>query len=187
VNPHVAHPRIYNDYFTLKSGSHLLKLSIAHAFAQSTLLSRHETTADRVLRAPGIAAIPRQLAASGQLALQRRDALKHTGRLFALRRDVNLLGDVLDVPELFWSEASLKDLYDAVREYMEIESRTQALNEKLGVANDMVRAAPPCPHAYTHARRSARRDPRPPEQLRDGAHHLDHHLVRLASPPPLFS
>ena len=126
----------------LKSSSHLLKLSISHAFAQSTLLARYETTAQRVLSAPETVAIPRQLARSGALQLKRRDALKLTGRLFKLRRDVNLVSNVLDVPELFWSEASLKDLYDAVREYMEIGGRVEALNEKLSVASDLVRK--PC-------------------------------------------
>jgi uncharacterized Rmd1/YagE family protein len=135
----VAHPRIYNDYFTLKSSSHLLKLSIAHAMAQSTLLARYEASAVRTLSAQRTTAIPRQLALSGALKLKRREALKLTGALFALRRDVNLLGHVLDVPELFWSEASLKDLYDAVREYMEIDHRVQVLNEKLAVASDLVR------------------------------------------------
>ena len=61
-----------------------------------------------------------------------------TGRLFKLRRDVNLVSNVLDVPELFWSEASLKALYDAVRDYMEIKPRAQVLNEKLGVASVFV-------------------------------------------------
>ena len=84
--------------------------------------------------------IPRQLAATGELRLRRRDALRLTGRLFQLRRDVNLVSNVLDVPELFWSEASLKDLYDAVREYMEISPRVHVLNEKLAVASDLVRA-----------------------------------------------
>lgn len=79
--------------------------------------------------------------------MKRHEALKLTGRLFKLRRDVNLVSNVLDVPELFWSEASLKDLYDAVREYMEIKGRVQVLNEKLGVASDFVRTSldhPPC-------------------------------------------
>jgi uncharacterized Rmd1/YagE family protein len=72
------------------------------------------------------------------LRLRRHEALKLTGRLFKLRRDVNLVSNVLDVPELFWSEASLKALYDAVKEYMEIKPRAQVLNEKLGVASDFV-------------------------------------------------
>ncbi|KDR80337.1 hypothetical protein GALMADRAFT_242713 [Galerina marginata CBS 339.88] len=139
-DPYIAYPRIYNDFFTLKSRSHLLKLSIAHALAQSTLLARYETNAQRVLSSPLTMAIPQQLAASGALKLRRHEALKLTGRLFKLRRDVNLVSNVLDVPELFWSEASLKDLYDAVREYMEIRPRVQVLNEKLGVASDFLDA-----------------------------------------------
>jgi uncharacterized Rmd1/YagE family protein len=82
--------------------------------------------------------IPQQLAQSGALQLRRHDALKLTGSLFKLRQDVNLVSNVLDVPELFWSEASLKQLYDAVREYMEIKGRVQVLNEKLVVASDFV-------------------------------------------------
>ena len=50
------------------------------------------------------------------------------------------VSNVLDTPELFWSEASLKNLYDAVREYMEIESRVQRVNEKLAVASEFVRS-----------------------------------------------
>ncbi|KIM47053.1 hypothetical protein M413DRAFT_440600 [Hebeloma cylindrosporum] len=139
-DPHIAYPRIYNDFFTLKSRSHLLKLSIAHALAQSTLLARYETTAQRVLSSPLSLSIPKQMAISGALKLLRHDALKMTGRLFKLRRDVNLVSNVLDVPELFWSEASLKELYDAVREYVEIKPRVQVLNEKLGVASDFLDA-----------------------------------------------
>ncbi|KAF5386501.1 hypothetical protein D9757_005859 [Collybiopsis confluens] len=139
-DPNIAYPRVYNDFFTLKSRSHLLKLSIAHALAQSTLLAHFETSAQRVLSSPETLAIPQQLAVKGALQLKRREALKLTGRLFTLRRDVNLVSNVLDVPELFWDEASLKELYDAVREYMEISGRVQVLNEKLGTASDFLEA-----------------------------------------------
>ncbi|EJC99326.1 DUF155-domain-containing protein [Fomitiporia mediterranea MF3/22] len=137
-DPFAAYPRIYNDLFTFKSHSHLLKLSIAHALAQSTLLARYESKTSLVLSDPRTLFIPRTLAKTGELRLRRRDALRLTGRLFALRRDVNLVSNVLDVPELFWSEASLKDLYDAVREYMEIGQRVTVLNEKLAVASDLL-------------------------------------------------
>ena len=124
-----------------KSHSHLLKLSIAHALAQSTLLAHYESVSSLVLADPHTTAIPRRLAQTGELALRRRDALKLTGKLFALRRDVNLVSNVLDVPDLFWAEASLGDLYGAVREYMEIGPRVTVLNEKLAVASDLVRPA----------------------------------------------
>lgn len=122
-----------------KTHSHLLKLSVAHALAQSTLLAHYETHATRILSSPRTVSIPQQLASTGVLSLSRKEALRLTGRLFTLRRDVNLVSNVLDVPELFWSEASLKALYDAVREYMEIGGRVQVLNEKLAVAEDLVR------------------------------------------------
>lgn len=66
--------------------------------------------------------IPIRLASTGSLHLSRKDALKLTGRLFKLRRDVNLVSNVLDIPDLFWEEgqANLRALYDAVRDYMEI-------------------------------------------------------------------
>lgn len=130
-----------DDLSAFKSPSHLLKLSVAHAFAQSTLLAMYESTAQRVLSDPRTVAIPKQLAVAGALHLKRRDALRLTGRLFKLRRDVNLVSNVLDVPELFWSEASLGELYEAVREYMEIDERVKVLNEKLGVASDFVSAS----------------------------------------------
>ena len=122
----------------LKSRSHLLKLSIAHALAQSTLLARFESNAQRVLSSPQTYSIPKQMATAGALQLKRHEALKLTGRLFKLRTDVNLVSNVLDVPELFWDEASLKELYDAVREYMEIGPRVHVLNEKLVTASDFV-------------------------------------------------
>ena len=126
------------DILAFKSPSHLLKLSVSHALAQSTLLAHYESNAQRVLSDPRTVAIPRQLAVSGALQLKRGDALRLTGRLFKLRRDVNLVSNVLDVPELFWSEASLKDLYDAVREYMEISGRVEVLDEKLVLASGFV-------------------------------------------------
>lgn len=55
-----------------------------------------------------------------------------------MRVDVNLTSNVLDTPELFWSEASLKALYDAIREYLEIDQRVENLNERLAVANDLL-------------------------------------------------
>ncbi|CDO70365.1 hypothetical protein BN946_scf184999.g5 [Trametes cinnabarina] len=136
-DPNIAFPRIFNDFFTFKTHSHLLQLSVAHALAQSTLLAHYETLAHRILSSPRTRSIPAQLASTGVLALSRKDALKLTGRLFTLRRDVNLVSNVLDVPELFWDEASLKALYDAVRDYMEIGPRVQVLNEKIAVAEDL--------------------------------------------------
>ncbi|KAI0087339.1 hypothetical protein BDY19DRAFT_893087 [Irpex rosettiformis] len=140
--PYIAYPRIYNDFFTFKSHSTLLTLSVSHALAQSTLLARYETVAHDILSAPATTAIPIHLASTGSLKLSRTEALKLTGKLFKLRRDVNLVSNVLDIPDLFWEEgqASMRALYDAVRDYMEIGVRVGVLNEKLAVAEDLLDA-----------------------------------------------
>ncbi|CAL1695540.1 unnamed protein product [Somion occarium] len=138
----IAYPRVYNDFFTFKSHSPLLTLSVSHALAQSTLLARYETITHSTLSSPYTTSIPQQLASTGSLHISRTEALKITGRLFRLRRDVNLVSNVLDVPDLFWVEgqASLRALYDAVRDYMEIGPRVSVLNEKLAVAEDLLGA-----------------------------------------------
>jgi uncharacterized Rmd1/YagE family protein len=83
--------------------------------------------------------MPRTLARTGALALSRRDAMRLTGKLFALRRDVVLGRNVLDVPTIFWEEASLHSLYEAGREYFEIGERVEGLNERISGASDLVR------------------------------------------------
>lgn len=52
------------------------------------------------------------------------------------------MSNVLDIPDLFWEEgqASVRKLYDAVRDYMEISIRVGVLNEKLAVAEDLLDA-----------------------------------------------
>jgi len=141
-DPYIAYPRVYNDFFTFKYHSTLLTLSVSHALAQSTLLARYESITHTTLSSPATTSIPQQLASTGSLHLSRTEALKITGRLFRLRRDVNLVSNVLDVPELFWTEgqANLRALYDAVREYMEIRVRVGVLNEKVAVAEDLLGA-----------------------------------------------
>ncbi|KAG8881582.1 hypothetical protein FRB98_004244 [Tulasnella sp. 332] len=138
-DPTAPSPRIYNDFFTFKSHTHLLKLSISHALAQSVLLAHYETMTHITLSNSQATEIPKKLAETGSLkGLGRKDALKLTGKLFKLRRDVNLSSNVLDTPELFWSEASLQGLYGAVREYWEIDERVGVLNQKLAVTSELL-------------------------------------------------
>jgi len=133
-----SRPRIYNDFFTLKSQSHLLKISISHALAQSTRLAHFETLTSVALNDPATLSIPSQLALTGKMKLRRREAMRLSGRLFKLKRDINLVSNVLDVPELFWSEASLGELYEGVRDYLEIGERVEELNRKLEVVRDLL-------------------------------------------------
>ena len=76
-----------------KSHSHLFKLSLAHAIAQSTKLSIYESTMQESLALTS--SFPKELSMTGHLHLERKEALKITGRLWKLRMDVNLIGGIL--------------------------------------------------------------------------------------------
>ncbi|EGV64918.1 DUF155-domain-containing protein [Yamadazyma tenuis ATCC 10573] len=128
----VHRPRIYNDMITLRSADHLIKLTMSHAIAQSTKLGLFESRMINVLQS--ISRLPKKLALTGELGLSRGQLLKKSGKLFKLRSDVNLSSSILDTPNFFWSlEPALHPLYNAVRDYLEIDQRVQVINERCKV------------------------------------------------------
>lgn len=131
-DPQISRPRIYNDMITLRSGDHLIKLTMSYAIAQLTKLCLFESRMVHNLQL--ISKLPRKLALTGRLGLKRQQLLKKSGKLFKLRVDVNLSSSILDTPDFFWSiEPALHPLYTAVREYLEIEQRVQVLNDRCKV------------------------------------------------------
>lgn len=135
-NKDVPTPRIYNDMITLKSGDHLIKLTISHAIAQSTKLSLFESKMSHILSS--ISKLPKTLALTGELQnYNTQRLLTKTGKLFQLRSEVNLSSNVLDTPEYFWTiEPGLHPLYNAIRDYLEIEGRVEVINDRCGVFLD---------------------------------------------------
>lgn len=128
----IHRPRIYNDMITLRSEDHLIKLTMSHAIAQLTKLCLFESRMVNVLQL--ISKLPKKLALTGSLGLKRTQLIKKSGKLFKLRVDVNLSSSILDTPDFFWSfEPALHPLYNAVREYLEIDQRVQVLNDRCKV------------------------------------------------------
>ncbi|KAH7138589.1 sporulation protein RMD8 [Dendryphion nanum] len=135
-NPDIARPRVFNDMISLKSGDHMIKLSISHAIAQSTKLSLFEERMARTMLAAQY--VPKRLALTGKLGMGRTEVVKMIGSLFTSRVDVNLSSNMLDTPNFFWdSEPTLHPLYTAYREYLEIKPRIQVLNERCRVFLDL--------------------------------------------------
>ncbi|KAL8683385.1 MAG: hypothetical protein Q9186_000647 [Xanthomendoza sp. 1 TL-2023] len=135
-SPETPRPRVFNDMITLRSGDHMIKLAMSHAIAQSTKLNFFEQRmADQMAEAQHV---PRRLALTGELGMKREEVVRILGALFRSRVDVNLSSNMLDVPNFFWdSEPTLHPLYFAVREYLEIKPRVQALNERCRVFLDL--------------------------------------------------
>lgn len=87
-NQDISRPRMFNDMITLRSGDHMIKLSMSHAIAQSTKLGFFE---ERMAETMGEAAhVPRRLALRGELGMKREEVVRILGKLFMSRVDVNL-------------------------------------------------------------------------------------------------
>ncbi|KAJ3086696.1 hypothetical protein HK102_012695 [Quaeritorhiza haematococci] len=129
--------RIFNDMITLKTGNPLIKLTISHALSQSVKLAMFENIMEETIEST--IPLPKVLARHGDLVdMPRTEVMKIVGRLFKLRLNVNLVSNVLDTPELFWSEPDLEGLYNAIRSYMEISPRAALLNKRAEVVSDLL-------------------------------------------------
>ena len=92
-SPETRRPRVFNDMITLRSGDHMIKLTISHAIAQSTKLSLFEQRmADQMA---GAQHVPRRLALTGKLGMKREEVFRIVGSLFKSRVDVNLCTSIL--------------------------------------------------------------------------------------------
>ena len=84
----IPRPRVFNDMITLRSGDHMIKLTISHAIAQSTKLSYFEQQmANQMAEAQHV---PKRLALTGKLGMKREEVVQLLGALFKSRVDVNL-------------------------------------------------------------------------------------------------
>ncbi|KAG1446317.1 hypothetical protein G6F56_009612 [Rhizopus delemar] len=130
-------PRIYNDIITLRNpANYLVKLTIAHAIAQSVKMTLFERLIDDTINETKY--IPQVMAESGNIQLSRTGITKKIGQLFIMRINVNLVSNILDTPEIFWSEPTLEPLYTAMRGYLEISQRVELLNQRVEVISDLL-------------------------------------------------
>ncbi|KAG0238523.1 hypothetical protein BGW42_004285 [Actinomortierella wolfii] len=130
-------PRIYNDVITLKSpGNYMVKLTISHAIAQSVKMTLFEGLIENTINATKH--IPQQMAETGKVTMSSTQITKKIGQLFIMRINVNLVSNILDTPEIFWSEPSFQPLYSAIRGYLEINQRVELLNQRTTVISDLL-------------------------------------------------
>ncbi|KAJ2106890.1 sporulation protein rmd1 [Coemansia sp. RSA 922] len=136
INPN-AQSRIYNDVISLRTTKgHMAKLAISHAIAQATKLSLYEGLVDETIEATRH--IPQRMAESGTVEMTRKGLIRKIGQLFIMRVNVNLVSNILDTPEIFWSEPTLQPLYAAIREYLEIPQRVEIMNHRVSVISDLL-------------------------------------------------
>ncbi|KAJ3070565.1 hypothetical protein HDU98_006459 [Podochytrium sp. JEL0797] len=130
--------RIYNDIITLISptSSVMIKLTISYAFAQSAKLTLFEGLIEETIESTR--RIPSVMAETGKIHMHRKAINKKIGQLFIMRINVNLVSNVLDTPEIFWSEPAFEPLYTAIRGYLEINQRVDLVNQRVAVISDLL-------------------------------------------------
>ena len=122
-----------------QAGDAALMLAASHALAQSTKLALYEERASRL--ADETEEIPREMARSGEVGLTMREATRLRGQIFMQRADLNLASTILDVPDFFWGAPDrYSRLYEEMRVYLEMDTRVEVLNSRLGVLESLAQA-----------------------------------------------
>ncbi|SCU88384.1 LAFA_0E12376g1_1 [Lachancea sp. 'fantastica'] len=75
-----------------------------------------------------------------QLNLKEPDVLKSTGSLFLIRGKLNLYSELIETPDLYWSEPRLEKIYKQMSKSLDIQPRISILNSKLDFAVEESRA-----------------------------------------------
>lgn len=123
-----------NDYLHLSEDvddatAALEKYAFSNALAQSVKLAVWESALDQLIDSMEV--VVEDLRNDQKIRMSRREVLRHTGELFALRHLINLSSDLLDTPDFYWDRPTLEKLYKDVYNHHDIAKRTKVMNEKL--------------------------------------------------------
>lgn len=111
------------------------KLAFSNGLADSVKLGVLERMMDEHI--DKVKGIPASLMSENKLSLGRKETLSLTGELLHFRAQLNLNSDLIDTPDIYWSEPKLEDLYLKISRVLETRRRTAILNKKLDYAKEM--------------------------------------------------
>lgn len=66
-----------------------------------------------------------------KIAVDPKETLKLSGRLLLLRGKLNLYSELVETPDIYWSESRLEKIHDKVSNALDISKRVNILNRKL--------------------------------------------------------
>jgi len=124
-----------NEKICLPDYSIFTLLAVSHALAQSLKLETLEARADNSIRQNRY--ITDALANSGKIPLKRKQLARLRGQLFQTKNDILLHYSLLDKPEFFWDNPNVEQHYTSIANYLELTPRTELLNLKLQVIQDL--------------------------------------------------
>lgn len=72
-----------------------------------------------------------KLADGKKIAVNSKDTLRLSGRLLLLRGKLNLYSELVETPDIYWSESRLEKIHDRTSNALDITKRVNILNRKL--------------------------------------------------------
>lgn len=116
----------------------LHKAAFSSGFSRSTKLAVLENAMERHILQTRI--ITEKVSQGIRLNLKRGDALKSIGELFLIRGKLNLYSELIETPDLYWSEPQLEKIFKETSKYLDIGPRINILNTKLDYSTEESRA-----------------------------------------------
>ncbi|CAN6607757.1 MIOREX complex component 10 [Trichomonascus vanleenenianus] len=114
----------------------LNKAAFSSGLARNTKLAALEFSLEKYIEK--IKIISQKLATGGKLGMRSDDALKITGQLLLIRGQLNLYSELIETPDLYWSEPQLEALYTLISRKLDVAPRIAILNKKLDYASELV-------------------------------------------------
>lgn len=112
------------------------KVAFSSGLARSTKLAALEESLERYIAS--LKMLTDRLATGEQLRVSEREVLTKTGELLRIRGQLNLYSELIETPDLYWSEPELERLYALISKNLDIGPRIGILNRKLDYASEVV-------------------------------------------------
>lgn len=114
----------FGDILLSTSESNILdKYTFSNAMSLSVKLGIWEALLEKSI--DSIEILTEDLKCGNKFRISRDDCLRKQGELFSLRHLINLSSDLLDVPDFYWEQEQLEQLYLQTCAYFSINKRTK--------------------------------------------------------------
>ncbi|KAJ8072500.1 hypothetical protein PM082_016059 [Marasmius tenuissimus] len=120
----------------LPSETLLARYAFSQALSRSTALSALEVSLNDYLSS--MALLPHSLEETGKPGMGRKELIMKLGQLMKFRQGLNLNKENFsDVPDFYWEEPELERHFKAMSDALEINNRTDSVNEKITYAAEV--------------------------------------------------
>ncbi|KAG7884886.1 hypothetical protein KL938_001143 [Ogataea parapolymorpha] len=114
------------------------KLAFSYGLSRSTRLAVLESSLEKHIQLTRNTT--ENLSQGKQLGIGAREVLQSSGKLLLLRGKLNLYSELVETPDLYWTEPNLEKIYNHVSRILDVNTRISILNRKLDYCSDEARA-----------------------------------------------